>query len=293
MDIKHFFDADTFTLSYVVSDPKSRDGVIIDPVLDYEQASGIIKDKRAKEIIAYVKEKNIKVHALLETHAHADHLSGSQILKQVFPKAEVAIGEKIKQVQKVFKSYFNLDYLKTDASQFDKLLKDFEEVDFGRLKMKAIPTPGHTPACMSYLFNNEVLFVGDTLFMPDYGTGRCDFPEGSALQLYQSITKNLYSLPDHIRVFVGHDYSPNGREMRFETSIGESKKNNIQLNQQTPELEFVTFRENRDKTLSAPRLLLPSIQININAGHFPPTEKNQKSYLKIPLDPQISKTGIA
>lgn len=289
MEIKYFFDPDTFTLTYVLSDPKSKDGVVIDPVLDYDQASGIIKDKSAQEVISYIKKNKIKIHALLETHAHADHLSASQILKQAFPNSSIIIGEKIKKVQEVFKNHFNIEYLKTDASQFDKVLIDFEDINFGTLKMKAIPTPGHTPACMSYLFNNEALFVGDALFMPDYGTGRCDFPDGSALQLYQSITKNLYTLPDHIKVFVGHDYSPNGREMRCETTIGESKKNNIQLKEITSQLEFIEFREKRDKTLSAPRLLLPSIQININAGQFPPKENNQKSYLKIPLNPQIEK----
>lgn len=286
MKIKHFFDPDTFTLTYVVSDEKTKDGVIIDPVLDIDQASGTVEDRSIQEVIQYIKTEGIKLHAILETHAHADHLSSSQILKQVFPEAKIAIGDKIKVVQEVFKAHFNIDYLKADASQFDLLFKDFEDYRFGSLKMKAIPTPGHTPACMSYQFGDAV-FTGDAIFMPDYGTGRCDFPKGSAKDLYHSIAKNLYSLPDSTRIFVGHDYMPNGRELKFETTIGESKKSNIQLKATTSEKEYIQFREARDKTLKAPRLLLPSIQVNIDAGHLPPREENGKSYLKLPLNPQL------
>lgn len=286
MKIKHFFDPDTFTLTYVVSDEKTKDGVVIDPVLDIDQASGTVEDRSIQEVIQYIKSEGIKLHAILETHAHADHLSSSQILKQVFPEAKIAIGEKIKAVQEVFKAHFNIDYLKADASQFDILFKDFEERSFGTLKMKAIPTPGHTPACMSYQFGDAV-FTGDALFMPDYGTGRCDFPKGSAKDLYHSIAKNLYCLPDSTRIFVGHDYMPNERELQYETTIGESKKNNIQLKATTSENEYIQFREARDKTLKAPRLLLPSIQVNIDAGHLPPREENGKSYLKLPLNPQL------
>jgi glyoxylase-like metal-dependent hydrolase (beta-lactamase superfamily II) len=286
MKIKHFFDPDTFTLTYVVSDEKTKDGVVIDPVLDIDQASGTVEDRSIQEVIQYIKSEGIKLHAIIETHAHADHLSSSQILKQVFPDAKIAIGEKIKVVQEVFKAHFNIDYLKADASQFDILFKDFEERSFGSLKMKAIPTPGHTPACMSYLFGDAV-FTGDALFMPDYGTGRCDFPKGSAKDLYHSISKNLYCLPDSTRVFVGHDYMPNERELQYETTIGESKKSNIQLKAITSENEYIQFREARDKTLKAPRLLLPSIQVNIDAGHLPPREDNGKSYLKLPLNPKL------
>jgi glyoxylase-like metal-dependent hydrolase (beta-lactamase superfamily II) len=283
MKIKHFFDPDTFTLTYVVSDEKTRDSVIIDPVLDYDPASGKVDDHSIKEVVDYVKANSLKVLGILETHAHADHVSSSQLLKQLFPEAQVAISEKIRLVQDVFKTYFNLTELTTDGSQFDRLLKDNEEVSWGSLKMKAIPTPGHTPACMSFQFE-DVVFTGDALFMPDYGTGRCDFPKGSARELYHSITHNLYSLPDATKVFVGHDYSPDGREMRFETTIGESKRHNIQLKGNTPESEFVEFRETRDRTLKAPRLLLPSIQVNIDAGHLPNKENNGKAYLKLPLN---------
>lgn len=282
MKIQHFFDPDTYTLTYLVIDPQTKDTVIIDPVLDFDPASGQVSDNSITQVLSYIEKEQLNIRAILETHAHADHLSSSQILKQKFPNAVLGIGEKIKTVQEVFKGLFNIDYLKTNGTQFDHLFKDFEEVQFGSLKMKAIPTPGHTPACMSYLFDN-VVFTGDALFMPDYGTGRCDFPKGSAKELYKSISKNLYSLPDETRVFVGHDYSPNGREMRFETTIGESKKQNIQLKEHTPENEFVELRESRDKTLKAPRLLFPSIQINADAGHMPPKEDNETSYLKLPL----------
>lgn len=282
MEIKHFFDADTFTLTYLVIDPLSKDSIIIDPVLDFDPPSGKISDSSISKVVEYIQENKLIVKAILETHAHADHLSSSQILKQQFPDAILGIGEKIKIVQDVFKSHFNIDYLKTDGSQFDHLFKDFEEVSFGSLKMKAIPTPGHTPACMSYLFDDAV-FVGDALFMPDYGTGRCDFPKGSSKNLYHSVSRNLYTLKDETRVFVGHDYSPHGREMLYETTIGDSKKNNIQLNAGTTENEFIAFRDSRDLTLSAPRLLLPSIQVNIDAGHLPPRERNRTSYLKLPL----------
>lgn len=283
MRITHFFDPDTYTLTYLVTDPATKDTVIIDPVLDFDPPSGQVTDSSVSEVIDYIKKEGLNVKAILETHAHADHLSSSQLLKQIFPEAIVGIGEKIKVVQEVFKTHFNIEYLKTDGSQFDRLFKDFEEVQFGSLKMKAIPTPGHTPACMSYLFG-DIVFTGDSLFMPDYGTGRCDFPKGSSSDLFNSVSKNLYSLPDETRVFVGHDYSPNGREMMFQTTIGESKKNNIQLRGNTTEQEFISFREARDKTLKAPRLLLPSIQVNADAGHLPPREHNKVSYLKLPLN---------
>lgn len=283
MIIKHFFDPDTFTLTYLVTDEETLDTIIIDPVLDFDPASGRVTSHRLQELINHIKEKNLVIKGILETHAHADHLSSSHLLKEYFPKAIHGIGKKITDVQEVFKNHFNLENLKTDGSQFDHLFEDFEEFQFGSLGLKAIPTPGHTPACMSYLLGNS-LFVGDALFMPDYGTGRCDFPKGSARKLYHSVSKVLYSLPDDTCVFVGHDYSPGGREMQYKTSIGESKIHNIQLNNMTSEEQFVLFRDTRDKTLKAPRLLLPSIQVNIAAGQFPEKESNGKSYLKLPID---------
>lgn len=282
MKIQHFFDPETYTLTYVVSDELTLDAVIIDPVLDFDPPSGKVKDESLQEVLSFISKNQLNIKAILETHAHADHLSSSQILKQLFPNAILGIGEKIKIVQEVFKAHFNIEDLKIDGSQFDRLFKDFEEVNFGSLKMKALPTPGHTPACMSYQFADAV-FVGDALFMPDYGTGRCDFPKGSAKELYQSISKTLYALPDETRVFVGHDYSPDGRKMQFQTTIGMSKKSNIQLSMTTNENEFIEFRSARDRTLHAPRLLLPSIQVNIAAGHLPKAEDNGKSYLKLPL----------
>jgi glyoxylase-like metal-dependent hydrolase (beta-lactamase superfamily II) len=286
MKIQHFIDPDTFTLTYLVIDEATKDTVIIDPVLDFDPPSGKVGDQSIQKVLDFIEQNQLNIKAILETHAHADHLSSSQVLKKLFPQAVHAIGEKITIVQEVFKLHFNLNDLKIDGSQFDHLLKDFEEINFGSLHMKAIPTPGHTPACMSYLFGNS-LFVGDSLFMPDYGTGRCDFPKGSARDLYHSISKNIYSLSDNTNVFVGHDYSPNGRELLFQTTIGESKLKNIQLSIKTTEAEYVELRESRDKKLNAPRLLLPSIQVNIDAGHLPSTESNGKSYLKLPLNVQL------
>jgi glyoxylase-like metal-dependent hydrolase (beta-lactamase superfamily II) len=281
--IEHFFDPQTFTLTYLVTDSVTLDTVIIDPVLDFEPSSGAISDNSLLPIINTIKNKSLNIKAILETHAHADHLSSSQILKSLFPHAKIVIGKKITEVQKFFKSHFNISELETTGTQFDYLLDDFEEVQFGSLKMKAIPTPGHTPACMSYYFDGH-LFTGDALFMPDFGTGRCDFPKGSSSDLYQSVTKNLYSLPDSTKVYVGHDYQPQGRDLKFQTTILDSKKNNIQLSEKTTQDQFVQFRNLRDANLPAPKLLLPSIQVNINAGTLPTAESNGKKYLKIPLN---------
>ena len=224
----------------------------------------------------------LKLHYILETHAHADHLTGAQPLKALFPGAKVAIGARITEVQNVFKQIFNFgDQFATDGRQFDVLLQDGSETKAGSLTFKTIYTPGHTPACASYLIGDAV-FTGDALFMPDSGTGRCDFPAGSAEVLFESISK-LYKLPDSTRFFTGHDYQPNGRELRFESTIGESKRSNIQLTGTTSKADYVSFRTARDKTLSAPRLLLPSIQVNADAGHLPAAESNGKRYLKMPI----------
>lgn len=283
MKIQHFYDPDTFTLSYVVYDEKTKDGVLIDPVLDFDPASGKITTESANKVSAFIEQEKINLHYILETHAHADHLTGSQVVKGKFPQAKIAIGAKITDVQNVFKSVFNLgEEFKTNGEHFDELLKDYQKITAGSLLIEVIPTPGHTPACVSFHIEDTV-FTGDALFMPDYGTGRCDFPKGSAKDLYHSVHDRLYMLDDNTRVFVGHDYQPNGRVMQFETTIGESKKSNIQLKEQTSEMEFVEFRQARDLTLKAPRLLLPSLQVNIMAGELPRAEGNGKSYLKIPL----------
>lgn len=284
MDIKSFFDPATYTLTYVVFDPSSKDAVIIDPVLDFDPAAVRISLTSIEAVMNFVKEMRLNVHYVLETHAHADHLSGAhEIVVRYLPNAKIAIGERITVVQETFKTIFNFPAsFRTDGSQFHQLLRDNEEIRFGSLAFKVIFTPGHTPACASYLFGDK-LFTGDALFMPDYGTGRCDFPQGDARALYHSVAQRLYKLPDSTKVFVGHDYQPNGRALAFETTIGISKKDNIQLNNAVSEEEFVNFRKKRDATLAAPRLLFPSVQVNIAAGEFPQPEANGKVYLKLPL----------
>lgn len=281
--VKEFFDQATWTLTYVVYDDKSRDAVIIDPVWDYDPAASRLSTASAEEVAAFVKEQRLKVHYILETHAHADHVSGSQILKSFYPEAKVGIGAQITEVQKVFKGVFDLDAsFPTDGSQFDILLEEDKQLKAGSLEIRTIFTPGHTPACASYVIG-EAVFTGDALFMPDYGTGRCDFPAGSAAVLYESVHEKLYSLPDHYKVFVGHDYLPNGRKLQFQSTIGQEKAQNIQLNAKTTREEFVHFRSTRDRSLAAPKLLLPSVQINIDAGHLPKPAANGIPYLKIPI----------
>jgi glyoxylase-like metal-dependent hydrolase (beta-lactamase superfamily II) len=282
MQIETFYDPATYTLTYVVFDENTKDALIIDPVLDYDPHASKTSTESLDKVYKFVEENGLNMHYCLETHAHADHLSGSVHLKEKYPNIKVAISEKITAVQDVFKGVFNFDFLKADGSQFDVLLKDNQEIEAGSLKVKVIATPGHTPACVSFLINDAV-FTGDALFMPDYGTGRCDFPAGSASDLYTSIHDKLYALPDNTRVFVGHDYQPEGRELKWETSIAESKKLNKQLKGETSREDFVQMRESRDATLRAPRLLLQSVQVNINAGHFPESEENGKAYLKMPI----------
>lgn len=281
--IKEFFDKNTWTLTYVVWDEKTRDALVIDPLMDYDPAASKTSEEAAKSVIEFLRAKELKLHFILETHAHADHLSGSQIIKREFPTAQIAIGEKITKVQEIFKGVFGLPAdFKTDGSQFDRLLKNDEEFQAGSIKIKTIFTPGHTPACASYLIDGNV-FVGDALFMPDYGTGRCDFPAGSAVELYHSVHDRLYKLPENTKVYTCHDYLPNGRPLKFMSTIAEEKKENIQLKEQTSLEEFVRFRTERDRTLAAPKLLLPSVQVNIDAGHLPEPEKNGKRYLRIPI----------
>lgn len=283
IEIKHFFDQATSTLTYVVHDPKTLDAIIIDPVWDYDPAASRLSTKSMEQVVAYIQEKKLNPHYVMETHAHADHLSSSQLFKNIFPHIKVVIGERITEVQKVFKPVFNMPKdFNTFGADFDILLKEGSVLEAGSLKIKTLFTPGHTPACASYLIE-DALFTGDAIFMPDSGTGRCDFPAGSAESLYDSVHNKIYNLPDSTRIFVGHDYQPNGRELKFETSVAEQKEKNIQLKAHTSKEEFVEFRTKRDATLSAPKLLLPSIQINIRAGHLPPPEENGMSYLKLPL----------
>lgn len=281
MKIETFYDPATFTLTYVVFDEMTKDAVIIDPVLDYNPNSGKYGYQSADKLIGFIKAKELNAHYILETHAHADHITSSVYLKEKLG-CKVAIGENIKVVQEVFKNFFNLKDVLTDGSQFDVLLKDGEEVSAGSIKIKIIATPGHTPACVTYQIK-DMIFSGDALFMPDMGTGRCDFPKGSAEDLYVSVHGKLYSLPDETRIYVGHDYQPDGRDLQFMTTVGESKRKNIRLKGDTGKEEFVKERKERDAALDAPRLLLPSIQVNIQAGHLPKNEDNGVSYLKLPM----------
>jgi glyoxylase-like metal-dependent hydrolase (beta-lactamase superfamily II) len=283
MDIEKFFDPATFTLTYVVFDPKTRDAVVIDPVLDYDVLSSQTSTTSITRVESFLRQNELKLHYVLETHAHADHLSGSQYLKRRFG-ARVAIGAAITDVQKVFAGVFDLGpQFPTDGSQFDRLLADGEKVTAGSLRIDVIATPGHTPACLSYKVDDAV-FTGDALFIEDYGTGRCDFPHGSGDALYTSVHERLYKLPDATRVFVGHDYQPNGRALRWETTIGASKESNVQLRASTTREEFVKRRTERDAKLAAPRLLFQSVQVNIDAGRLPKPHANGRRYLTIPLD---------
>ncbi len=286
--IKTFYDDATNTLTYVVSDPATKDAVVIDPVLDYNPIGSKVSDESFQKVVDYVRAEGLKLHYVLETHAHADHLSSSQLFRDEFPGIQVAISERIRQVQHVFKGVYNLgDQFVTDGHQFDRLIEDYETLSAGSLEIKALPTPGHTPACNSYLIDDAV-FTGDALFMPDFGTGRCDFPAGDARTLYQGVTGNLYSLPDETRVFVGHDYQPGGRDLAYESTIGEEKAKNVQLPADRSEDDFVKFREGKDATLAAPKLIYQSILVNIDAGKLPEQESNGKRYLKIPLNIQTA-----
>ena len=284
LKVKEFFVKATWTLTFVAFDEQTKDAIVIDPVMNYDPEASKVSSESASTVIDFVKALGLKIHYILETHAHADHLSGAQILKKEFPYAKVAISERIRDVQKLFQGVFGLnDQFATDGSQFDQLLKDGEVIMAGQLTIRTLFTPGHTPACASYLLNEESLFTGDALFMPDSGTGRCDFPAGSADSLYESISKKIYVLPDHVRIFVGHDYMPAGRGLEFQSTVGEEKRKNIQLKAETTKDEFVALRNQRDKNLAPPRLLLPSIQVNIDAGNLPRVADNGTRYLKIPI----------
>lgn len=282
LELKHFFDRATFTLTYVLFDPTSKDAIVIDSVWDYDPASSKTGTESIDRVLDFVKEQDLRLHWVLETHAHADHLTGAAEIRRRIPGVKIGIGKKISEVQGVFKDVFNMKDFNTDGVQFDVLLEEGKKYQVGTIEIEAIFTPGHTPACSSYLMEDRV-FVGDALFMPDFGTGRCDFPGGSSADLYHSIHEKLYKLPEETRVYTGHDYQPQGRELKYESTIGEQKAHNIQLKEETTQEEFVKFRTERDAVLEAPRLLLPSIQVNIDAGHLPQAEENGVSYLRIPV----------
>ncbi len=282
-DVKAFFDEATFTVSYVVSDPGSDSCAIIDSVLDYDPKSGRTDTASADAIIAYVRERDLKVEWLLETHAHADHLSAAPYIQKALG-GTTAIGSHITEVQDVFAKLFNVEKgFQTDGRQFEHLFEDGEEFSIGGLKLRAMHTPGHTPACMTYVADG-VAFVGDTLFMPDYGTARADFPGGDARVMYQSIQKIL-ALPDETTLYMCHDYKAPGRDTyKWETTVAEERAANVHVGAGTSEDEFVALREARDATLDMPTLILPSVQVNIRAGEMPPAEDNGVSYLKIPIN---------
>jgi glyoxylase-like metal-dependent hydrolase (beta-lactamase superfamily II) len=283
MHVEPFFDPPTSTLTYVVHDEATGDAVLIDPVLEYDPLGSRTSTNSVECVARYVRSKNLRLHYVLETHAHADHLSGSQYFRRRF-EAKLAIGAGITEVQQTFKRVFDLpDTFAVDGSQFDRLIDDGEALQAGSLRIEAIATPGHTPACLSYRIGDAV-FTGDALFLEDFGTGRCDFPRGDAEALYHSVHDKLYALPDETRVFVGHDYQPGGRPLRWETTIGKQKAENLQLRSSTPKEEFVAFRRQRDAALPPPRLLFESVQVNIDAGKLPPRNANGVRHLRIPLD---------
>jgi glyoxylase-like metal-dependent hydrolase (beta-lactamase superfamily II) len=281
--VRAFFDEPTNTVSYVVSDPATKKAAIVDSVLDYDPKSGRTSRASADAIIAFVKQEGLEVEWLLETHVHADHLSAAPYLKQ-HVGGTLAIGSNIRTVQDVFGKVFNAGTeFQRDGSQFDRLFEDGETFTLGSIEASAIHTPGHTPACMTYVIG-DAAFVGDTLFMPDYGTARCDFPGGDAATLYRSIQK-IYALPEETRMFLCHDYKAPGRDtFEWETTVGEQKRANIHVHEGVSEAAFVKMRTERDATLAMPTLILPSVQVNMRAGHFPPADDNGTTYLKIPLD---------
>jgi len=280
--VQAFFDQATNTVSYMVADTESRQAVFIDPVLDYDHPSGRVSTESAERMLAAAHDSGLKVVRILETHAHADHLSAAPFLKER-TGAPVCIGERISTVQTIFKPVFNLPDVSGTGSEFDELFRDGDTFSVGALQARVLHTPGHTPACIAYVIGDAV-FVGDTLFMPDYGTARADFPGGSAQTLYRSI-RRLLELPPSTRVFVCHDYKAKGRDhFAWETTIEAQRRGNVHVHDGVSEEEFVQMRTERDKTLTAPTLLLPSIQVNIRAGRWPEPEDNGRRYLKIPLD---------
>lgn len=279
--IEAFFDEPTNTISYLVGDLATRTAAVIDPVLDFDIASGEADTRSAERILAFAKDEGWKIALVLETHAHADHLSAAPFIKAQ-TGASIGIGAHIRDVQKIFRPVFAMDDLAVDGSDFDRLFEDGERFRIGELEVEVMHVPGHTPADVAYLIS-DAAFVGDTLFMPDYGTARADFPGGDARTLYRSI-RRLLELPEDTRLFLCHDYKAPGRdEYRWETTVGEQKRSSVHIHEGMSEDEFVAMREERDAGLSVPKLLLPSIQVNIRAGRFEKAEANGVTYLRIPV----------
>ncbi|RUO32581.1 MBL fold metallo-hydrolase [Aliidiomarina soli] len=281
--VKAFLDNDSETFSYVVYDKPKGKGVVIDSVLDFDYKSGRTKTDSAQNIVNFVHEEGLEIEWILETHAHADHLSAAPFLREQLG-AKVGIGEHIKGVQKIFKEVFNLEKeFLPNGAHFDHLFADEETFRVGELQFRVIHTPGHTPADLAYLVNEQALFVGDTLFLPDVGTARCDFPGGSSKTLFRSI-KKLLALAPETQMYICHDYPTEGRSHEYLTTVAEQRSRNIHVHDGVSEQEFVEMRDTRDATLDMPRLILPSIQVNIRAGHMPPADDSGKVYLKLPLN---------
>jgi len=281
-EVTAFLDEVTNTLTYVVADPETGQCAVIDPVLDYDLTAGRTSTTSVDAVIEFIEANKLSLDLVLETHVHADHLSAAPVLKKRL-QARTAIGDNITAIQEAFTGIFNLDDVATDGSQFDLLLADGDEFPVGDIQAKVMHTPGHTPACVTFVIGDAV-FVGDTLFMPDFGTARCDFPGGDAEALYDSIQK-IFELPNEARLFMCHDYKAPGRdEYAWETSVAEQRKHNIHINDGISKQEFVDFRTGRDSQLGMPKLIIPSIQVNICAGDMPGPEGNGVSYLKVPVD---------
>ena len=280
--VQHFYDQVTSTFTYVVSDAETGVAAIIDPVLDLDYASGTLGTRSADLVVEYIKGQNLSLRYILETHIHADHLSSAPYIREQLG-GEIVIGSKITTVQETFATIFaEGDGFRRDGSQFDLMLSDGDALALGGLEVRAFHVPGHTPACMAYLIG-DALFVGDTLFMPDAGTARCDFPGGDAKSLYESCQR-LLALPDATRVFVCHDYQPGGRDLAFESTVAEQRAHNIHVGAGISADEFVAMRESRDAGLEMPTLILPSLQVNMRAGNLPPTDTSGRLFLKVPIN---------
>ena len=280
-EIKAYFDAPTNTVSYLVTDPATKKCAVVDSVLNFEYSSGTISYAQADEIIGDITDQGLTLDWLIETHVHADHLSAAPYIQEKLG-GKIMISKEITVVQNIFGKVFNAGTeFERDGSQFDMLLADGDTYQVGSIDAKVLHTPGHTPACMAHVIGDAV-FVGDTLFMPDGGSARADFPGGDARVLYQSIQK-IFTLPDDTRMFICHDYMPGGRDVKWETTVGEQKRDNIHVGKGNSEDDFVAMREARDATLGMPTLIMPSIQVNMRAGHMPQAEDNGSTYLKVPV----------
>jgi glyoxylase-like metal-dependent hydrolase (beta-lactamase superfamily II) len=280
--IQSFFDPNTSTVTYLIADPKTGKAAIIDPVLDYEPNAAKLITKSADKVLATAQEQGLEIEWVLDTHAHADHLSGADYVRRQ-TGAIYGIGARIREVQKIFKPVFNASDIIPDGSVFDRLFDDGDHFNIGTLNARVLHTPGHTPACLTYIIG-DAAFVGDTLFMPDFGSARADFPGGDAATLYRSIRK-LLRLPLDTQIYVGHDYLPQGRtEFAWQTSVADQKMRNVHAHDGITEAEFVKMRNARDKTLAPPKLILPSLQVNIRAGAMPPAEDDGEIYFKIPVN---------